>query len=120
KKKNNEKEVINLNYVPGKISININDYQKLLSNNISNINLVVSYIKLCGDKTKSFKYEIDNFRLPWLNCGSYFVLYIYNKDSEIYHKIYEPLPGKNFIYEYDWSEGSMHRVRKKVIKKDCN
>ena len=122
KDKDNKNETIRINFVQGEISINEKDYEKLISDDVVSINLRVSYNRICGDKIEDFNYEIEDFKLPWLNQGSFFILYIYNTTNKKYRKIYNPLPEKKFTFEYDWSEGSMRRVQKKLTKEQrkCN
>ncbi len=122
KDKDDKSEIIRVNYVQGKISINEEDYEKLASENVARIDLTVRHVEQCGEKTETLNYEIEDFKLPWLNKGSYFVLYIYNTKKNKYKKIYDSLPAKEFTFEYDWSEGSMRRAQKKLTKeqKKCN
>jgi hypothetical protein len=77
---------------------------------------------LCRDNTETFNYKIEGFKLPWLIKGSYFVLNLYDTNNRKYRKIYNPLPEKEFTFDYDWSEGSMRRVQKKLTReqKRCN
>lgn len=70
---------------------------------------------ICGEKSETEIYEIDDFRLNWLE-QSYFILYIYNTDNKDYKKIYNPLPGKNYTFEYDFPNGTMKRVQKAPTK----
>lgn len=120
--KNGKSETVRINYVQGNLSVEENDYKKLASENVTNIDLIVRYVKQCGNDTETLNYDIEGFKLPWLNKGSHFVLYIYNTTNKKYRKIYDPLPEKKFTFEYDWSEGSMRRVQKKLTKeqKKCN
>lgn len=120
--KDNKSETVRINYVQGNLSVEENDYEKLTSENVTNINLIVRYITQCEDNIDSFNYDIEGFKLAWLNKGTHFVLYIYDTTNKKYKEIYDPLPGKNFTFEYDWSEGSMRRVQKKLTKKQkkCN
>lgn len=119
---NGNKRSIGVNYVKGNLSIEETNYNKLVSNEVTNINLLARYIKRCGDDTETFNYTIEDFKLKWLTEGNHFVLYIYNTNNKMYKKIYDPLPNKEFTFEYDWSEGSMRRVQKKLTKEQrkCN
>ncbi|MCB4797221.1 hypothetical protein [Neotamlana laminarinivorans] len=120
--KEGNNQSVRVNYVQGNLSIKESDYKKLTSDNVTNINLNTRYVKQCGDNTETFNYDIENFKLPWLTKGNHFVLYIYDTTNKKYKKIYDPLPDKDFTFEYDWSEGSMRRVQKKLTKeqKRCN
>ena len=94
----------------------------MTSDKVTNINLEARYVKQCGDNTETFNYDIEDFKLAWLDKGNHFVLYIYNTTNKKYKNIYDPLPNKSFTFEYDWSEGSMRRTQKKLTKeqKKCN
>ena len=122
KDKEGKSEIVRASYVPGNLSVETNDYKKLTSESVTNITLIVRYIKHCEDNILSFNYDIEDFKLPWLNKGTHFILYIYDTTNKKYKEIYDSLPEKKFTFEYDWSEGSMRRVQKKLMKKqkDCN
>ncbi|HEX8577236.1 MAG TPA: hypothetical protein VF677_13155 [Flavobacterium sp.] len=108
---NNETKV-KVSYLPGELTVSQKDYDKISSESTKKLILKVRYIENQGD-TKYFDYEISDFNKNWLMNESYFILSIYNTDKKKYRKIYNPLPGKNFTYEYDSPNGSMRRVRKK-------
>lgn len=114
--KEGKTDLIRVNYVQGNLSIKNDDFEKLASDNVAKIDLVVRYDKICKDKIETINYDIENFKLAWLNKGTHFVLYIYDIRNKKYRKIYNPILGKKFTYEYDWSEGSMRRVQKRLTK----
>lgn len=120
--KDGNSETITVNYVQGNLTIKDDDLERLTSDKVVNIDLMVRCIKQCGDNTETFNYDIEDFKLHWLTKGTHFVLYIYNTTNKKYRKIYDPLPDKNFTFEYDWSESSMRRTQKKLTKeqKRCN
>lgn len=106
-------------YHAGNLSIADSNYQEMLSENIGSINMVLKYSRVCGDDIYSYDYEID-FKSGWLQ-NYFFILKIYNTDRKVYRKIYEPLAGKNYTFEFDSSNGQMLRVTKKKRKSNtCN
>ncbi|WP_299365572.1 hypothetical protein [Winogradskyella sp.] len=104
-------------YHAGNLSIKESDYQSLLSDNVNSIDMSLKYSKVCDDETYYYDYEID-FKQGWLK-NYFFVLKIYNTERKKYRKIYEPLEGKKYTFEYDSSNGQMLRVTKKKRKKEC-
>lgn len=116
--KNNEEKIYNMNYFPGNLKINDGDYKNLKSNNIKNLSLYFVYNEICNDEIEYYHYEIDDFKINWLE-SYYFILYVYNTSKKEYKKVFTPLPNKAYTYEYDSPEGSMRRVTKKKRKKIC-
>lgn len=121
-KKDGSTNTIDINYVQGKLSIKEGDIKVLTSEDVIDIELIVRHIKSCNKNTEHINYDLEGFKLPWLTNGTYFTLYIYDTSDKNYKKFYDPLPGKTFTFEYDWSEGSMRRVQKRLTKKQkkCN
>ena len=113
---NDSIQTLKINFYQGRLIIDDEDYKKLLSENLLRIDLYLSYIEVCGDNIKTYKYEIVDFKLPWLIKSSYFILYIYNTNKKEYKDIYNSLPGTEFTYEYNWDGVSMFRVQKKLTK----
>ncbi len=111
---------INCIIEPGNFQIDEADYKYLLKNN-DPISFQFTYLKEC--KNSEYKtYVIEDFKLNWLNPDwRYVIINIYNTDNQKYKKYYNPLPGKNYTYEYDSPGGSMRRVQKKLNKeqKQC-
>ena len=105
-----------ISYFPGKFVIKEADYQDLLhKDNSSSLKLVLSSSLQCNDDLTSKMYEIDDFKLSWLD-QPYVILYIYNTDNSKYKKIYNPLPGKDYTYDYEYPGGTMKRVQKSYTK----
>lgn len=117
--KGNVIATFDIDYHAGNLSINELDYHKLLSDKISSVNMLLKYSKVCDDETYYYNYEIE-FKREWLK-NYFFILKIYNTDRKNYRKIYKPLEGKKYTFEYDSSNGQMLRVTKKKRKKEyCN
>lgn len=109
----------NLEYHAGNLSMKEYDFQSLLKDDIGNIEMLLRYSTVCGNETYYYDYSID-FKQSWLK-NYFFVLKIYNTSRKKYRKIYEPLVGKEYTFEYDSSNGQMLRVTKKTRKKEgCN
>jgi hypothetical protein len=117
---NNTKDIIKCNIIAGELNIDESDSDKLFSKSNSKMAFEFGYSKRCGEDVKYYNYTIEDFKANWLNDG-FFILYIYNTDDKKYKKIYNPLAGKNYTYDYDSSVGSMRRVQKKKTKeqKEC-
>ncbi|WPO92697.1 hypothetical protein [Chryseobacterium sp. HR92] len=104
-----------ISYFPGKFLIKESDYRELSNINIASLKLVLSNSIQCKENLESKMYEIEDFRLSWLD-QPYVLLYIYNTDNSKYKKIYNPLPGKNYTYDYEYPGGTMKRVQKSFTK----
>lgn len=105
-----------ISYFPGKFVIKEADYQDLLhKDNSSSLKLVLSSSLQCKDDLTSKMYEIEDFKLSWLD-QPYVILYIYNTDNKNYKNIYNPLPGKSYTYDYEYPGGTMKRVQKSFTK----
>lgn len=102
-----------ITYYPGSFKLNESDYKKLLNNN--SYKLVLSDNLYCFKNHRINIYEIEDFKLSWLD-QPYFILNIYNTDIKRYKKKYNPLESKNYTYEYDYPGGSMKRVQKNFTK----
>lgn len=114
-KLNKSKEIIKVNYVPGDLSIEKVDYEKLLSDDTESFYLNFNYTGCCN---KEDNYEIE-LKKGWLELN-YFVLKIYNTNRRKYKKMFEPLEGKEYTYEYYYPGGQVLRITKKKRGKCCN
>lgn len=114
----NKESIYDLDYTIGDLKIKESDYSSLVSNDVKSVSLQFSYTEICNSDIEYYHYNIDDFKMSWLD-SYYFVLYIYNTNKRKYKKIYDPIPNKEFTYEYDSPEGSMRRVTKRKRKK-CN
>ncbi len=107
----------NLEYHAGSLNIKASNYRSLSNENASSIDMLLKYSKVCDDEVLDYDYEID-FKRGWLK-NYFFILKIYNTDRKKYRKIYNPLNGKKYTFEYNSSNGQMLRVTKKKRKKEC-
>jgi hypothetical protein len=109
--KNDEEKVIRANYYPGNISMSDADYKLLVSEDIKDIFLSFQYTEWLnkGDR-KDYDYKID-IKKGWLT-HYYYILYIYNTDKAKYKRMYDPIKGETFTYEFDSPNGSIRRVSK--------
>jgi len=110
------KKLISANYTPGNLVMSASDYAILMSEKTKSIILSLTYSEYCNGQTE-YHYDID-FKKGWLD-EYIFVLYIYNTDKKKYKKLYRPITGKHYTYEYDLSGGGMRRATK-VLVKDCD
>lgn len=106
-------KIINGTIQPGKLQLQESDYKILEDNQIKSFQF--TYSKNCKGESESKTYEIEDFKLTWLD-QPYIVLYVYNIDNSKYKKIYNPLPGKSYTYEYDYPGGAMRRLQKSFTK----
>ena len=114
--KNEDQKEYFLDYYPGSIIINEDDYKEIkMGGDIKAIHLILQYIEVCGESTQYYNYEIDDCELTWLE-NDYSILHVINTDKKKYRKIYDPLPDKNFTYEYEYPGGATKRVQKKFTK----
>ncbi|WP_129059429.1 MULTISPECIES: hypothetical protein [unclassified Chryseobacterium] len=105
-----------ISYFPGKFVIKEEDYKDLLhTDNSSSLKLVMNNNLQCKDNLTSKMYEIEDFKLSWLD-QPYVILYIYNTDNKDYKNIYNPLPGKSYTYDYEYPGGTMKRIQKIFTK----
>ncbi len=109
-------ESISLNYVPGELIFKEHDYSRLLSMDSCKLLLKLTYVEMCNDDITYHNYEID-FNNKWLN-ESYFILNIYDMNEKKYRKLYDPLPGKTYNYDYRSSNTVNGKLlQKKLTKK---
>lgn len=109
-----------ISYEPGRFLVKESDFEELLNNKTQSLKLVLSNNIECNKTSESKTYEIEDFKLSWLD-QRYVIIYIYNTDNKNYKKIYNPLPGKSYTYEYDYPGGTVKRVQKSFTKeqKEC-
>jgi hypothetical protein len=110
------KKSINVNYSPGSFDVSESDYSILKSKKTKSIILSFNYTEYCNGQS-DYHYDID-FKIGWLD-DYFFVLYIYNTDKNRFRKIYSPIKGKHYTYEFDYPGGSMRRA-KKIRNTDCD
>jgi hypothetical protein len=118
--KNGEFRKIDLNYTPGSLKIKKTDLDEIEKDSVVNLNIDIRHTKICKDNISYSNYIIDDFKFNWLK-NDFFILHIYDLNDKKNKKFYNPLPNKNFTYEYDSPAGSMRQVqkRKTVEQKQC-
>lgn len=110
-------DTIQVNMIPGDIIIDSLEYVTLRdSGNIKQIFLKFRYSKVCKNSIKYYNYKIP-IKKEWLYELSFFILYIYNIDNRKNKKIYYPLEGKEYNYNYRYPEGPSRIIQKKFTKK---
>ena len=109
--KNSKEKAVKANYYPGNISMSDADYKLLVSEDIKDVFLSFQHTEwLSNGNRKDYNYKID-IKKGWLT-HYYYILYIYNTDKAKYKRMYEPIKGETFTYEFDSPNGSMRRVSK--------
>lgn len=114
----NKKDTFLIDYTPGNISLDEYVLNRLQSDEVELISLVMRYTKLCKGEVKSYNYRVE-FKKDWLQY-SFTVLRLYNLDDKENRKTFYPLEGKDYTYEIDTPNGSQTRVRKRNPKVTCN
>lgn len=114
---NGNEQILEANYYPGNLSLKQADYDKLLNANVKTVFLAFDYSERCENKQHTYNYKID-LQKGWLE-HYYYILHIYNTDKRQYKKIYTPLEGRSYTYEYNYPGGSVKRVMKRN-KENCN
>jgi hypothetical protein len=115
-------EEIEVQYIPGNLSIHEDDYNRIFSNTNDSVFIAFDHSKFCQKKQILVNYEIP-FHKDWFTY-SYMILRVYDLSKGRFKNVYEPLSKKkNYTYELDYSGGGhMMRVRIKKIgkKENCN
>ena len=113
KTKDSLNQIVHSTYIPGNLSFGI-DENMIFSDSLE---LTFNYYETCNNKHVIYKYEV-NLPKVWLSY-SYIVLRLYNTSKSKYKKIYYPLEGKSYTYEWDLPTGSIERIKKNYPKPDC-
>lgn len=104
------KEVMKADYYPGNLSISEEDYQRLNNPHIKTVYLVFNYTESQAGNVKIYSYDID-MKKAWLK--NYFhIVHIYNTSKKRFKRLFNPPPGKDYVYEFDYPGGSTRLVRK--------
>jgi hypothetical protein len=99
------------NYIPGKLTVNFEDYNNILSDSTKHIYLKFTYYEYISNKQIVYNYEIELMK-SWLN-NSFNVLYIYNLNKKKYREMYSPISKeKNYAFELDSPNGSIRLIKK--------
>jgi hypothetical protein len=104
-------ERIDLEYIPGKLSMEKGSYEHLIQSDLDSATLFFDYYIYKKDKQALYSYKIP-FYSNWLDL-EYLVLKIYNLDNKKYQKVFKPLDeSRNYTFELEYPGGSMRRVEK--------
>lgn len=110
-------QTVKSDYYPGNLSVSEVDYNMLLDTNTRTVFIVFDYVERCRNFDKTYNYKID-LKKGWLT-NYYYILRIYNTSKRQYRKVYSPLEGQTYTYEYDYPGGSVNRITKRR-KQKCN
>ena len=106
-----------IGYIPGKLSFISNSEisNKLMA--AKYVLLAFNYYEYCNGNQIVHNYEIE-LKKAWLDY-SFVVLRIYNVNKKRYKGMFNPLKNKDYTYEMDFPEGSITRVKKKLLNENC-
>ncbi len=104
---------IDLSYHPGNLSMSLDDYNVIFSDQDINLTLQFDYYQypsFGNQKIYNYIVEIDKKLFE----KKFVVLKIYNLDKKKYKKIKEPLSkDKNYTFDLETSDGQILRINKK-------
>ncbi|SEW53943.1 hypothetical protein [Chitinophaga arvensicola] len=104
--------VIKAGYYPGNLSMELSDYDRLMSEDIKTILLLFDHYEYSGGESEMTNFEIK-LEKSWL-LHRFNILRIYNLEKKKYAKLFfAPKSGKTYVFEMDTSEGSSRLIRKK-------
>lgn len=111
------KHTISALYYPGNLSLEEEDYEKILEAKGDSMALIIDYDEQGKKTVKNSVFELP-FTASWLN-NYFMVMKIYNLDNKQYKGVFEPLSKeKNYTYELNYPGGQMLRIRNKKQKKN--
>jgi len=111
KENSNKSEQIEVGYIPGELSLDITDFERVMQQQESALFLSFEYYEYEKEQQKVYCYEIELKRF-WFE-QSFRVLRIYNLNKKENKKVFYPLEGKDYTYEIDLPSNSITRIRKK-------
>lgn len=102
---------VEVSYIPGKLSMNTDDYVLLSTEGDASLFLSFYYYEYSSTgKQKMYNYKIEIGKN--LFTLSYVIFYIYNLDKKKYKKKLKPLSkDQNYAFDLSTSNGQMIRVR---------
>ena len=111
---NGKEGVIRVSYYPGSLSMDSNEYAKLLSDSTKSIYLVFDQRVSAGSLMRYDHYEIE-LKKPWLE-DYYNIIRIFNLRDSKYMGKYESVgKGKEYNYELE-SPSHSYKLIQKLIK----
>lgn len=110
---------VDTKYLQGSLKINKEIFDELKNDSVEKITFEIRNTTICKEKIDYSFFNIEDINFKLLTYD-YLILKIYNTELKRYRKIYDPISGKNFTYEYDSPNGSMRRVQKKFTRKQLN
>jgi hypothetical protein len=114
----NKNRFFEADYIPGKLSLDKVDFEKLLSSQVKSFFLAFDYNEFYKGEQIIHNYKIELDKI-WLQYD-FIILKVYNLDKRKYQEIFDPIEGCNYTYEMECPDFSISRVRKKFINEDCN
>jgi hypothetical protein len=108
-KEDGSKTVIAADYYPGNLSISEDDYKLVMDPGIKTVYLSFNYTEHKKSGAVVYNYELD-LKKGWLT-HYFYLLYIYNTSKKEFRKLYNPPPGKDYVFEFDSPGGSTRLIR---------
>lgn len=107
----NKENILEANYYPGNLSLELSDYNKLLSEDVKTIYLDFNYNEYIDGEQHVYHYQIE-LKKDWLR--DYFnILRVYNLNKKKYGRIFFNKEGKEYVYELDSPSHTFHLIRRK-------
>lgn len=110
---------VDTKYLQGSLKINKESFDELKNDSVEKVTFEIRNTTICKEKIDYSFFNIEDINFKLLTYD-YLILKIYNTGLKRYKKIYDPISGKNFTYEYDSPNSSMRRVQKKFTKKQLS
>lgn len=115
---NHKIDTVNAYYLPGDVLFEELDFNKIKEQDVKSISLEIRYTGLCKENIKSYNYKIVFYK-SWFQFD-FIILKFYNFDKRKNRKIFFPIKGEKYTYEYDTPNGSMLKIRRKITKECCD
>lgn len=108
-KEDGSKTLIEADYYPGNLSISEDEYKLVMDSSIKTVYLAFNYTEYKKSGTVVYNYELD-LKKGWLT-HYFYILYIYNTSKREFRKLFNPPPGKDYVFEFDSPGGSTRLIR---------
>jgi hypothetical protein len=94
----------NAYYTPGRLNI-VKDYAEMVNDKVKSIVIDFTYVQYYNKKMKKYRYQI---RLSAIAISQDFnIINIFNLDKPENGKVFYPVKGQNYVYDYIYPGGGM-------------
>lgn len=116
---NGENKVLESKYMPGELTLDDKEVEAmmLIKPDVLTISFYLYDLKLYKNGDRKYEIQISTFLLA---DDSYLVLNIYNTDKDCFGKVFNPLPGKNYTFEYTSGTYPSARRMTKIDRESCD